>query len=103
MSEILDFLIDLIAYISNRWRRYQNDASSATIILPDERKTILEHLNAHLSKDPATNQIAYSHILVLRKKKKLMMILLDREYKKIASIWFTDFLNSDWSKGRVDA
>ncbi len=102
MSEIIDFLIELFTLLSGKRKNFYEDYNSIMCVSPDERMVILEHLDKHLSRDPATANLIYQHVLVFRTNNKMKVVLLDSHYKRLTTIRFSNFLNSKWGKGRID-
>ena len=102
MSEIIDFIIELIYSISGGRFSYKRRFQSATEVSQEEKNVLIDRLKAHLNKDPATANLRFNYIFIDRSMRGMKLILLDDKYRKIHSIMFLDSLNSKWKTGKIE-
>lgn len=102
MSEIIDFLIELIAVFTGAGKGFERQYASASFIPEDERSAITERLRNHLAKDPATAGLEYSHLYVVRKKNAMKVTALDDRLKRVISVSFPYSPDTSWNRGKMD-
>lgn len=102
MSEIIDFIIELIAVISGKGRNFSKEVSSAPRLDEDERDFVIQRMNEHLAKDPLTSSLKYSHLYIAKSKRGVKVTALDDCYYKVISVLFDDFIGFSKKNGRVD-
>lgn len=101
MSELFDFLIELLYSITGGVFSYKKQFQSAIEVPQDDRILLLDRLHAHLSKDPATANLEFDNIYIEKSMRGTKMVLLDSEYRKVHSILFSISLNSNWKTGKI--
>lgn len=102
MSEIIDFIIELIAVISGKERNYGKKVSSAPRLSDEESGLVIQRMNEHLAKDPSTSSLKYAHLYLVKSKRGVRIIALDECYNKVISVLFDDFINLSNREGRID-
>lgn len=102
MTEIIDFIIELLYSINGGLFSYKKRFQSAIEVPQDDKNVLINRLTEHLKKDPATANLKFSYIYIDRSMRGMKMIILDEEYRKIHSIMFSDFLDSKWKTGKIE-
>lgn len=103
MSEIIDFIIELIAVISGEGRNYGKKVSSAPRLSDEEKNLVIQQMNEHLAKDPSTSSLKYAHLYLVKSKRGgIKVIALDDCYNKVISVLFDDFINLSNGEGQID-
>lgn len=102
MSEILDFLIELIGTLSGSNRNYKKEFEKATIMSPDEQKIVNDCFNEHITMDPITANIPYSYLYVILRNKNMKVVALDEQLNKVFSASFKPRFTAEWKTGRTN-
>lgn len=102
MSEILDFIIELIGVFSGSNRNYKKEFEKAISMSPDEQKIVIDCFNNHIAKDPITANISYSYLYVILRKKNMKVVALDNQYKKVFAACFKPRFASNWHYGKIE-
>lgn len=102
MSEILDFIIELIGGFGGTNRSYKKRFEKAAIMSPDEQKIVTDCFNNHIVKDPITANISYSYLYVILRKKSMKIVALDDQLYKVFSASFKPRFTAEWKTGRTN-
>lgn len=103
MSEIIDFIIELIAVIRGKGKNYGKNISSVPRISDEEKSLVIQRMNEHLAKNPSTSSLKYAHLYLVKSKRcGIKVIALDDCYNKVISVLFDDFINLSSGEGRID-
>lgn len=101
MSEILDFIIELIGVFRGANRNYKKEFEKAAIISPDEQKIVNDCFNEHITKDPITANMSYSYLYVILRKKNMKVVALDDQLNKVFSASFKPRFTAEWKYGKM--
>lgn len=102
MSEIFDFIIELIGTLSGSNRNYKKEFEKAAIMTPDEQKIVNDCFNEHITKDPITANVSYSYLYVILRKKSMKVVALDDHFYKVFSASFKLRFTAEWKTGRTN-
>lgn len=102
MSEIIDFIIELIAVISGKGKNLYRVITTAPILETEARNIVIRRINEHLAKDPSTSGLKYSHLLLVKARKGVKVTVLDENYNKMIGVHFDDLIELNNEKVRID-
>jgi len=101
MSEIIDFIIELIAVITGRGKNFGKEVTSAPYVDAKDRDIVIQRMNEHLMKDPSTSNLNYSHLFLVKSKRGVAVTALDDEFNKVITVHFGKLLEMRNDTGRI--